>query len=104
MKHRNEFRLRPAQVALTVVLTAAALGGCDDYLDRRDTLTLGVGDAVEVNKATQTINRWPETARRDRWYSDGERAQIAVERYRTRSLRSPLKEDGGSAASGKPGP
>lgn len=73
-----------------IVLAAGlATAGCEDYLDRRDTMTLGVGDAVAVNKATQTINRWPASARKDRWQSDGERARAAVSRYRAGKVYPP---------------
>lgn len=88
-----------------VLLCGVALfaAGCDDYLERRDTITLGVGDAVSVNKATQTINRWPRAAREDRWVSDGERARIAVSRYRRRAVPElPGLGSGGSAATADP--
>lgn len=82
----------PATGALTrcgislVLLTVAGLGaGCGENFDRRDTVSLAVGDAVEVNKATQTIERWPRAATQDRWRSDGERARIAAERYHDRT-------------------
>lgn len=74
-------------------------GGCDDYLDRRETVTLGVGDSIEVNKATQSIDRWPHASRQDRWLSDGERARIAVENYRARTQK-PLQNLGTSETSG----
>ncbi len=85
------------------VLAATAsvlLGGCDDYLERRDTITLGVGDSVAVNKATQTVNRWPSAARQDRWLSDGERARSAVSRYRSRTVTPPAALDKGSEDDG----
>ena len=66
-----------------------AVGGCQEYLDHRDTITLGVGDAIAVNKATQTIEHFPEAANSTRWRSDGERARIAVERYRSRTIPNP---------------
>lgn len=68
---------------------ASAAGGCDDYLDRSDTITLGVGDATDGNKAIQTINRWPDASRQDRWRSDGERARSAIARYRLNKVTPP---------------
>lgn len=68
-------------IAVTLV-SATLLACCDEYLDRSDTITHGVGDAIAVNKATQTIERWPAAARHDRWLSDGERRRRAVDRYR----------------------
>lgn len=84
-----------------LALTAAvAVGGCyEEYFDRRDAITLEVGDAKEVNKATQTINRWPRHSNYDRWSSDGERARIATERYRTRQLDD-LSPTGGATQGG----
>ena len=79
---------REVAIALAIV-AAAATAGCEDYLERRDTITLGVGDSIAVNKATQTISRWPAAAREDRWLSDGERARIAQTRYRNRAVPSP---------------
>ena len=75
-------------LAVSVIVSIVA-GGCEDYMERRDTMTLGVGDSVAFNKATQTINRWPSAARQDRWLSDGERARIAETRYRRRAVPSP---------------
>lgn len=76
---------RAALIGLAVA--AAALGGCDEYLDRSDTITYGVGDSVAVNRATQTIERWPNAARYDRWATDGERSRLAIERYRERKIK-----------------
>ncbi|MEQ1715009.1 MAG: hypothetical protein ABL907_03325 [Hyphomicrobium sp.] len=85
--------------ALLGLTAVAVLGsGCDDYLDRRDTVTLGVGDSVAINRATQTINRWPAAARRDRWLSDGEQARIAQSRYRRRAVPNPKSLDSGSGS------
>ena len=97
MNHRNKTRRFSMRARLCLVpagLAALAVAGCEDYFFRRDALTLGVGDAIEVNKATQTIDRWPAAAREDRWYSDGERARIAIERYRKREVPDPLKDAG----------
>ena len=85
---RRVRKLRPITAVLTV-FAALASGGCEDYLDRRDAVTLGAGDAIAVNKATQTINRWPRVAQQDRWLSDGERARMAVHRYRTGTVKDP---------------
>lgn len=83
-----------------LLAAALGLGGCEAYEERRDTMTLGVGDSVAFNKATQTISRWPAAAREDRWLSDGARARIAQTRYRTRTVPSPktLENSGGTEA------
>lgn len=107
MKRQNSgFSVRARSVWLLAPAAAAIalLCGCQEYLDRRDTVTLGFGDAIEVNKATQTIDRWPHEARYDRWRSDGERARLAIERYRARKIPNPLKADkgGGSTTESTP--
>ena len=86
-------------IGLAIGLSIAA-GGCQEYLDRRDTVSLGVGDAIAVNKAAQTIERFPEAANHTRWRSDGERARIGIERYRTRTIpdASATGESNGSSA------
>lgn len=93
MFHQNNARSRTAvgriKVGIALTLAALAAGGCREYLDRSDTITLGVADATDNNKAVQTITRWPEAARHDRWQSDGERARIAIERYRQRNVTEP---------------
>ena len=77
--------------ALLLPALLLAAGGCSEYLDRRDGILLGVGEAVGTNVVTHTIDPWPAHARRVEPYTDGERAQRAVERY-----RSPQTERGGS--------
>ena len=83
---------------IVVVSAAVITSGCEEYLDRRDTVTRGAGESVAFNKATQTIDRWPAAARRDRWNSDGERARLAVDRYRTGKTIPPAEV--GSSATG----
>jgi hypothetical protein len=83
---------------IAVAAAAVITSGCEDYLDRRDTVTRGAGESVAFNKATQTIDRWPAAARRDRWNSDGERARLAIDRYRTGKTIPPAVV--GSSATG----
>lgn len=66
------------------VLAALALGcgGCTDYLARRDTLSVGTGEAVAADAALHTIDPWPRHAMRVDPDTDGQRMQRAVERYR----------------------
>ena len=84
----NRLRATPSKwlVCALALPVMAGMGGCREYFDRQETITLGVGNSIEVNKATQTIERWPRTAQHDRWQSDGERARLAIERYRTRTI------------------
>ena len=92
MRRQNEptrQRLNGVQLVCVVLSTAALMGGCREYFDERDTVSHVAGDAIAVNKATQTIERFPNAARQDRWRSDGERARVAAERYRTRTVQEP---------------
>lgn len=45
--------------ALCGLLALVVLAGCADTLSRRDSITLGVGNAPEANTAIQTIEPWP---------------------------------------------
>jgi hypothetical protein len=75
--------------ALALAALLAALGGCSQYLDHRETISLGGGDSVATNAATQTIDPWPrDSANRDIAYN-GEKMQSAVERYRTGKVIPP---------------
>ena len=74
-----------ARLALTAatIVAPAMLSGCneDDYLARRDSVSLGAGDAVAVNAVTQTIDPWNRNAKNTDINQEGERARVAVERY-----------------------
>lgn len=83
---------RSSWVSLSLIaVLGAALGGggCEDYMKQRDPVSLGVGDAIAANKATQTINRWPRAAYEDRWVTDGTRAGLAVNHYKTDTVKDP---------------
>ncbi|MEQ1672640.1 MAG: hypothetical protein ABL893_17445, partial [Hyphomicrobium sp.] len=84
--------------ALAVLCATAADAGGDEYLARRDTITLGAGDATETNKAVQAITRWPAASRHDRWTSDGARARTAIARYRAGKVIAPKTLSGKAGA------
>ena len=68
---------------LALAVLFATLAGCSEYLDRRDTIALGGGNAVATNQITHMVDPWPrESANRDIAYN-GEKMQSAIERYRT---------------------
>ena len=73
---------RGPRVLLAVALCLPAAGCQDPYLARRDTMTLGSGEAVQANIAKQVIDPWPAHAQQIDRDSSGERAQHAIERYR----------------------
>jgi hypothetical protein len=76
--------------SLVLVLGGAMLlGGCTDmYLDRRDTVSFGAGDAVAVNKVAHMVDPWPIYAGNRNIPHDGERMAAAAERYRTDKVKS----------------
>jgi hypothetical protein len=71
---------------------AGALAGCADpdlYLDRRDTISFGAGDAVASNIIVQTIDPWPRVAGNRNLAHNGDVMQAAGERYRTGKVIPP---------------
>ena len=74
-------------LALGVLL--AVLGGCSEYLDRRDTIARSGGNAVATNVVTQMVDPWPlESANRNIAFN-GPKMQSAFERYRTNRVITP---------------
>ena len=59
------------------------------YFQRSDTITLGVGNAKEVNAATHIIDPWPRYVGNRQIPGNGDRLSRAVERYRQGSYRQP---------------
>jgi hypothetical protein len=83
-------------LAALALAATTLLGACTDmYLDRRDTVSFGAGDAVAVNKVTHMVDPWPVRAGDRNIPHDGERMQAAAERYRTNKV-TPL---GGTSTS-----
>lgn len=93
MISRNSSPRRKALAYALLAIAANGVSGCRQYLDRSDTITAGVADATDTNKAVQTITRWPAESRYDRWESDGERARVAIDRYKTRTVTEPRQLD-----------
>ncbi|MBI3702487.1 MAG: hypothetical protein HY244_01230 [Rhizobiales bacterium] len=74
-------------LALAAVL--AMLGGCSEYLDRRDTIAMSGGNAVATNKVTHMVDPWPPaSANRDIAFN-GAKLETAIERYRTNKVIPP---------------
>ena len=74
-----------------IVALAMVLAGCSDlYLDHRDTIALGAGDAIEANKAAQVYDPWPRNSANVNLAANGQRMQSAVERYRTNVTTQPV--------------
>jgi hypothetical protein len=74
--------------AILALAATTLLGACTDmYLDRRDTVTFGAGNAVATNKVTQMVDPWPIRAGDRNIMHDGERMATAAERYRTDKVK-----------------
>jgi len=86
-----------ASRALTAaVLLGALVAGCSDpglYLDRRDTIALGGGDAVEGNQIAQMVDPWPPHVNNKNLTFNGERMQRAIECYRIDKVTPPVDLD-----------
>jgi hypothetical protein len=74
---------------LALVALTAALAGCSEYLDRRETISLNGGNAVATNKVTQMVDPWPRASANKTLAFSGEKMQSAVERYRTNKVVAP---------------
>lgn len=61
----------------------AALGGCADYLNHRDTITLAAGNSKDANAAIHTID--PQANRADRTHinADGKIVRVVMDQYHT---------------------
>jgi hypothetical protein len=81
-------------VAAAVVMTSL-LAACssDIYLDRRETIALGGGDAVAANVAMQTVDPWPRRSNNNNLTFNGMRMQHAVECYRYNAVTAPADMD-----------
>ncbi|WP_157738795.1 hypothetical protein [Labrenzia sp. VG12] len=66
-----------------VLLPAALLAGCADYMSHRDTVTFGAGNAMEANMAIHTARPFPPRAYNTNLNRDGKSAVLAQERYLT---------------------
>lgn len=76
---------RKLLTTVSVIAAMTALSGCagSEYLEQRDTITLGVGDSVARNRAIHTINPRPPRAYRTHIHTDGHRMNNAIEQYRS---------------------
>ncbi len=70
-------------IAAVICAPVLVLQGCydDSYYSRRDTVSLGAGDAIATNAATQTIDPWPPYAKDTDINLEGERARVGIQRY-----------------------
>ena len=96
--------LRAAAKGSVLAVMAVSLGawdlGCSQCGDRTEFVTRGAGDAIDVNKATQTIDPWPPYVKNRKLNMDGQRAGLAMRRYQANKVAQPrpLNPDMSAAA------
>jgi hypothetical protein len=74
-----------------IVVIASAVAGCSEmYYDRRETVTLGAGDAVATNKVTQMVDPWPAASANNNIAFNGQRMQAAQDRYNRGKVFTPV--------------
>jgi hypothetical protein len=90
--------------ALALVTVLAVLSGCSEYLDRRDTVALGAGNAVATDKVVQMVDPWPPASADKNIAFNGPKMQSAVERYRTNRVIPPAGNGTSAAYQAAPSP
>jgi hypothetical protein len=66
-----KLRSSRSKALIAAVVIPGFLAGCADSLNHRDTITLGLGDAVETNAAIHTIDPFPKNAENTRIMTHG---------------------------------
>lgn len=83
---------------LGVVAGSLLLGACrEDFLDRRDSVSLGVGDANAHNKAVQTRDPWPAVANTRETTTRGDQVRKVQEEFAERKRYDEARGNGRSA-------
>lgn len=67
---------------------AALLSGCADYLNHRDTITFGAGNAMEANKAIHIAQPFNPQSQNTRIYADGRRVGRVMTEYNGGPIQS----------------
>ena len=93
-------RINGAQRAVAAaVMLGALVAGCSDiYFDRRESVSLGAGDAVAANEVEQMVDPWPRYSNNKNLTFNGERMQRAVECYRIDKVTPPVDLDPSTVA------
>lgn len=74
--------MKPLSIAFAgvAILTLAACS--NQYIERKDSVTLGLGDGVASNIAVMTHDPWPPSSQNNSIPMDPVKAGIALARYR----------------------
>ncbi len=89
LRNRRNNRARAHSARLALIACLAPLGGCADYLDRRDTVSPGAGDAIASLRAEQMVDPWPATSANRDIPGNGVLAAAAARRYETDTVKRP---------------
>ena len=73
-------------------LAVVSLGGCADYLNRRDSITLTAGDAMQWNQAVHTVDPWPPAANNTAIPGDGKRLVGVIDGYQAQQGAPPPQQ------------
>ncbi|WP_429811844.1 pilus assembly protein [Ensifer sp. B1-9] len=73
--------LRRSKRALLVLAATSLISGCADYMNHRDTITFGAGNAMEANKGIHTQDPFPRVAQNTRIATDGKVVSRAIRGY-----------------------
>jgi hypothetical protein len=74
---------------LALATALAILGGCSEYIDRRETIALAGGNAVATNVVTHMVDPWPRESANRNIAFNGAKIEGAFERYRTNRVTTP---------------
>lgn len=78
-----------AKRTLALATVLAVLGGCSEYLDRRDPIAKSGGNAVATNVVTHMVDPWPRASANRNIAFNGVRIESAFERYRNNKVTAP---------------
>jgi type IV pilus biogenesis protein CpaD/CtpE len=84
-------------------IACLALSACNQYLERKDTITMSAGDAVAANEAAQVIDPWPRHSQNNNIPMDGVKAQRAIQQYRSNGVNGQPPSGGPPSGGGGPG-
>lgn len=76
-------------VGIAAVLALSACRG-NQYLDRRDTVRFGAGEANAHNRAVQMVDPWPKYSKNRNLSVDGKRMMVGVTRYQDNRSLEPV--------------
>lgn len=82
-------------IMATVGISCVTLTACreNQYLGRRESITLGAGDAAASNRAIMMKDPWPHYAKNKNIAVDGKRMLLGVERYQKNQSLDPVGTD-----------